>query len=78
MMDRYGRRVTLATPLIPIILSWILTATATNRAVLFTARIFLGIFGGFGPPICQVTFAFLQINSNVKQSDFPSTSDIFG
>lgn len=54
LMDRYGRKVALATPLIPMILAWILTATATSCTTLFTARVLLGIFGGFGPPICQV------------------------
>lgn len=61
MMDRYGRKITLATPLLPIIVSWILTATATNRTVLFTTRILLGIFGGFGPPICQVIPIFSSL-----------------
>lgn len=54
MMDRYGRKITLATPLIPLIVAWITTATAKSHVVLFTSRIFLGILGGFAPPICQV------------------------
>lgn len=54
MMDRYGRKATLATPLIPMIIIWIVTATCTNHTVLFTSRVFSGIFGGFGPPVCQV------------------------
>lgn len=61
MMDKYGRKITLVTPLIPIMLIWIVTATATNLTVLFTSRAFLGIFGGFGPPICQVNFSLLSI-----------------
>lgn len=55
MMDRYGRRITLATPLIPIIVAWIVMARAQSHIVLFTSRVFSGIFGGFLPPICQVT-----------------------
>lgn len=73
MMDRYGRKVTLGTPLIPIIVLWILTATATSRTVLFVARVFLGIFGGFGPPICQVISRFflnLKMNSNARTFSF--------
>lgn len=54
MMDKYGRKITLMTPLIPLILSWIATATAETHTVLFASRIFLGILCGFGPPICQV------------------------
>lgn len=57
MMDRFGRKITLATPLIPIIVIWAVTATATNYVVLFTSRILSGVFGGFGPPICQVYLA---------------------
>lgn len=53
MMDRYGRKITLATPLIPLVITWIVMATAESRAVLFTSRVILGVLGGFGPPICQ-------------------------
>lgn len=59
MMDRYGRRITLATPLIPLIVMWIVMANAKSHFVLFTSRVFLGICGGFGPPICQVTLIFV-------------------
>lgn len=54
LMDLSGRKVTIATPLIPILVTWILTATATSRTVLFTTRVVMGIFCAFGPPICQV------------------------
>lgn len=54
-MDRYGRKVALATPLIPMIVLWIITANATSFAMLFASRILIGIIGGFGPPICQVS-----------------------
>lgn len=54
MMDRYGRRITLAVPLVPIILSWFATAIAQTSSVLFTSRIILGICSGFLPPVCQV------------------------
>lgn len=53
-MDRFGRKVTLAIPLIPIVLTWILTATATSRTILYATRVIMGFFGAFGPPICQV------------------------
>lgn len=59
MMDRYGRKITLATPLIPLIVAWIITATANSHVVLFASRIFLGILGGFAPPICQVLNEFI-------------------
>lgn len=55
-MDRYGRKVALATPLIPMILLWVITANATSCAMLFASRIVIGIIGGFGPPICQVSY----------------------
>lgn len=64
MMDRYGRKITLATPLIPIIIMWIITATAQSHAILFTSRVFLGICGGFGPPICQASFCFFFFRFN--------------
>ncbi|XP_031624256.1 facilitated trehalose transporter Tret1-like [Contarinia nasturtii] len=57
MMDRYGRKITLATPLIPLILSWIVLASAQTKFVLFLSRIVLGVCGGFGPPICQIYLA---------------------
>lgn len=66
-MDRYGRKIALGTPLIPIILSWVLTATATSCTVLFIARVFLGIFGGFGPPICQVIYCSSFHHENCVQ-----------
>lgn len=61
MMDRYGRRITLATPLVPLIITWSVLASAQSHFVLFASRVFLGVFGGFGPPICQVS-----IFSNTK------------
>lgn len=67
-MDRYGRKMTLATPLIPIIFAWILTATTSSRAVLFAARVLLGIFSGFGPPVCQVSRNKFEISTHVKRN----------
>ncbi len=58
MMDRYGRRITLATPIIPIIITWVFTATAQTQNTLFISRVFQGIFSGFGPPVCQVNRTF--------------------
>lgn len=56
MMDRYGRRVALLAPLIPMILSWTATAVTQSYYILFISRAVLGICGGFGPPVCQVNF----------------------
>lgn len=58
MMDRYGRRVALAAPLIPMIVSWILIAVTQSYYVIFICRAILGICGGFGPPVCQVCNCF--------------------
>lgn len=57
-MDRYGRKITLAIPLIPVILTWIVMACAQSHFVLFSGRVFSGVFAGFGPPICQVDFSY--------------------
>lgn len=56
MMDRYGRKITLATPLIPLIITWIILANSHSHIMLFSSRVFLGILGGFAPPICQVNY----------------------
>lgn len=69
MMDRYGRKITLATPLIPLIISWMTTATATSHNVLFTSRILLGIVCGFGPPVCQVRRKLLRIKINSRTNN---------
>lgn len=55
MMDRYGRRIALTAPLIPLILAWIATAVTQSYYVIFISRAILGICGGFGPPVCQVS-----------------------
>lgn len=54
VMDRYGRKIALALPLIPLIGSWISTATSQDFTALFVSRIVLGFCGGFAPPVCQV------------------------
>lgn len=68
MMDRYGRKITLATPLVPLVITWIILANAQSHVVLFTCRVFLGIFGGFGPPICQVISNLLLILYKIFES----------
>lgn len=55
IMDRFGRKVALATPLIPLILVWIVVSKVQSVFMLFLSRILLGILGGFAPPICQVS-----------------------
>lgn len=62
MMDHFGRKITLATPLIPLIITWIILANSNSLFVLFSSRIFLGILGGFAPPICQVNTVFKKSN----------------
>lgn len=57
LMDKYGRRIALATPLIPLIASWIATAMSTNFITLFGSRIVLGFCGGFAPCVCQIYLA---------------------
>lgn len=57
IMDRYGRRVALIVPLVPFIVAWIFTATAKSFPLLLINRAVLGICGGFGPPVCQITIA---------------------
>lgn len=71
IMDRYGRRIALATPLIPCIVSWIATASAKTHLVLFIGRIALGVIGGFGPTICQVISSIsLQKKVHIFMNDF--------
>lgn len=63
MMDRFGRKIALMTPIIPIIALWIITATAQSHALLFISRAFLGVCAGFVPPACQVNETFSAVST---------------
>lgn len=79
IMDRYGRRIALAVPLIPYILSWTATAVTESYYVLFICRAILGACGGFGPPACQVCISFSSnsINDFGEINDFDSIFQIY-
>lgn len=71
IMDRFGRRIALATPLFPLILSQLATALSQSNLMLFLSRITIGLCAGCIAPACQVrqilslTFLLLDFNNVV-------------
>lgn len=55
VMDRYGRRIALAMPLIPLIATQLTTALSQSNILLFCSRIMLGFCCGCIAPVCQVS-----------------------
>lgn len=55
IMDRFGRRVALATPLLPLIISHLTTALSQSNLVLFVSRVTIGLCAGCIAPTCQVS-----------------------
>lgn len=54
IMDRFGRRVALATPLFPLIISQLMTALSQSNLLLFLSRVTIGFCAGCIAPVCQV------------------------
>lgn len=55
VMDRFGRKVALAIPMIPMIVAHLATALSQTNVMLICSRIALGLCLGCLPPVCQVS-----------------------